>query len=126
MAKFDDTKILITGGGPYYTEETFIVDTLSDFEITPGPEMQTKRYLHACSSFVYQGEKVVIVAGGYDYIDGSNETPLDSTELCDLRTAVCISGRPIHFCLGNNKHKNENVLSVLYGNQQNNTHNLQF
>ena len=88
--------------------------------------MQTKRYLHACSSFVYQGEKVVIVAGGYDYIDGSNETPLDSTELCDLRTAVCISGRPIHFCLGNNKHKNENVLSVLYGNQQNNTHNLQF
>ena len=77
----NSTHAIVTGGkqGWDVSESTWWVD-LATTTFTPGPSMKTKRRVHGCATFQYEGKTFGIASGGYD----ENQVPLDTTEIIDF------------------------------------------
>ena len=83
--KLTDSQAVILGGYGVNSKKTLFIN-LVNFEMTPGPKMNTEKYAFACTVFesqAHQGRSVIIVAGSQI---GTGKT----TEILDytIETAV--------------------------------------
>ena len=79
IVKINATTGIFTGGWKDKAlKSTYYLD-LTNFNIKPGPDMISERYMHGCSSFTFNGQNIAIISGG---IADSNSY-LDSTEYLD-------------------------------------------
>ena len=75
----NDNLVVLTGGVFDNRTQNLQVNTSDNFAMVSGPDLMTKRYGHACGSFVYHDKIHIIVAGGFEDI-----FPHNSTEIWDL------------------------------------------
>ena len=66
--EYKEQAIYIMGGiqNGEASSKTWIVNPDKDFEIVKGPRLKFARYSHSCGKMEWDGEVVLIVAGGYD------------------------------------------------------------
>ena len=63
--KLNDSQAIILGGYGVNSKKTLFIN-LVNFEMTPGPKMNTEKYVFACTVFesqAHEGRSVIIVAG---------------------------------------------------------------
>ena len=83
--KLNDSQAIILGGYGVNSKKTLFIN-LVNFEMTPGPKMNTEKYAFACTVFesqAHEGRSVIIVTGSQI---GTGKT----TEILDytIETAV--------------------------------------
>ena len=66
--KVNDNLVVLTGGVFDNRTQNLQVYTSDNFAMVSGPDLMTKRYGHACGSFVYHDKIHIIVAGGFEDI----------------------------------------------------------
>ena len=76
--KVNDNLVVLTGGVFNNRTQNLQVYTSDNFAMVSGPDLMTKRYGHACGTFVYHDKIHIIVAGGFEGI-----FPHNSTEIWD-------------------------------------------
>ena len=83
--KINETTALLCGGiqdGKWGSKATWFLD-LFTFEISPGPKLQTGRYVHCCTTLHLGGKNYGIITGGALY--DLDFKVLDTTEILDLQ-----------------------------------------
>jgi len=80
-------KLVVTSGVARYNLQGFVENL---------PDMNTKRYNHACGSYTSEGKQVLIAAGGeLDNAYRSNEPPLSSSEKLVTGSTAWIATKPL-------------------------------
>ena len=86
MVEANSTSIYIIGGvqNGRISNKTWISDPTNNFEITPGPPLNSEREGHCCSKMKIDGRIFLVVAGGNSSSFMELETNFKSVELLDL------------------------------------------
>ena len=88
--QLSETEVLIYGG--FESTEVYILDFGNNGAVTPKAPLLPLELYHAgmsCGSFIKDGEKFVIYAGGTDYVLVPSTTSFKHFMLCFLKTDLC-------------------------------------